>query len=72
MRRIFNKRKADILVTILEKINDKNYKIVAFVDLIFKKKENVEKNKDTIRIWYVIIYDQKRIRIENVLIKLTI
>lgn len=28
MRRIFNKRKADILVTILEKINDKNYKIV--------------------------------------------
>lgn len=29
MRRIFNKRKADILVTILEKINDKNYKIVA-------------------------------------------
>lgn len=72
MRRIFNKRKADILVTILEKINDKNYKIVAFVDLIFKKKENVEKNKDTIRIWYVIIYDQKRIRIENVLIKLII
>lgn len=72
MRRIFNKRKADILVTILEKINDKNYKIVAFVDLIFKKKENAEKNEDTIRIWYVIIHDQKRIRIENVLIKLTI
>lgn len=51
MRRIFNKRKADILVTILEKINDKNYKIVDFVDLIFKKKENAEKSKDTIWIY---------------------
>lgn len=29
MRRIFSKREVDVLVIILEKINGKNYKIVA-------------------------------------------